>query len=74
VGLLSASEVGARIRKARRKRKLTQQQLAKRIGRPQSCVSLYERGLSSPSIEVREQIALALALPPESLVLSRRAS
>lgn len=61
-------ELGPRIAHARRARGLTQEQLAKLIGRPKNSVSDWERGERVPSIEVIAEIADALRVSIDDLV------
>jgi transcriptional regulator with XRE-family HTH domain len=53
----------ARVRGIRRKRGLTQQQLAERIERSTNAVSALERGVSLPTFETIERLAEALDTP-----------
>jgi transcriptional regulator with XRE-family HTH domain len=55
--------VALRIRTIRKRRGLTQDQLAERIGRTGDAISQLERGLSLPSFETLERLALALDSP-----------
>lgn len=52
--------IGNRIRRARKKEKMTQKELAERIGRTANAVSMYERGLVSIPKPVLDQIAFVL--------------
>ena len=52
--------VGRRIAKIRKDKKLTQQQLAKRSGLPQSHISRLEGGVHSPALKSLQKIARAL--------------
>lgn len=47
---------------ARRRAGLTQQQLADRLGRPQSTVARWERGVQAPSIDTTREIVRACGL------------
>lgn len=53
---------GELIVEARRRAGLTQQQLADRIGRPQSTVARWERGVQAPSIDTTREIVRACGL------------
>ena len=61
-------ELGPRIAHARRVRGLTQEQLAKLIGRPKNSVSDWERDRRVPSIDVIAEIADALRVSIDDLV------
>lgn len=58
---------GARIRAARAKRRLTQEQVATRAGVSRSLLSAVERGESGMSAQVYNRIADALAIPMSDL-------
>jgi transcriptional regulator with XRE-family HTH domain len=60
--------VGARIRKARVARGVTQSQLAERIGVEPETVSRYERGLIPLSLSQLHQVAVALDIGAEALI------
>lgn len=47
---------------ARRRAGLTQQQLADRVGRPQSTIARWERGVQAPSIDTTREIVRACGL------------
>ena len=53
----------ARVKEIRRRRDLSQAQLAERIGRSVNAVSALERGASLPTFETLERLAEALATP-----------
>lgn len=55
--------VSLRIKTIRKRRRLTQDQLAEKIGRTGDAVSQLERGLSLPSFETLERLAQALDVP-----------
>ena len=55
--------VGLRIRAIRKQQKLTQDQLAERIGRSVEAISNLERGISHPSFETLEGLSEALDVP-----------
>ena len=55
--------VGARIRTIRKRRSLTQEDLAARIGRSVNSVSALERGLSKPAFDTLVRLASALEVP-----------
>ena len=59
--------VSARIREARTKAGLTQTQLAKSAGLPQSHISRLEKGKHSPSHLTLQKIAKALSIPIHQL-------
>ena len=53
----------ARVKEIRRKRRLTQQQLAEKIDRSTNAISSLERGVSLPTFETLERLAEALNVP-----------
>lgn len=57
------NELGARIRQARLGAKLTQDQLAKRLGVTRPTVTQWERGTTTPHARKLEELAKALGLP-----------
>ena len=61
--------VGACLADVRRRANLTQQELAKRLGKPQSFVSDYERG--QRRIDLMEFLFIARALKGEPLEIFR---
>jgi transcriptional regulator with XRE-family HTH domain len=63
------AEVGAALADARENAGLTQQQLAKRLRKPQSCVSNYERG--QRRIDVLELLRVVEALGGDPVGLFR---
>ncbi len=65
--MLDLKEIGANIRRARKAKKLTQAQLAERIGVTPSAVTQYERGDIRPEIEKVKAIAEALCIPEQDL-------
>lgn len=56
------------IRKARRDKKMTQEQLADQIGVKRAVVSKYETGVIEPSISQLEKIATVLQVPMSSFL------
>jgi transcriptional regulator with XRE-family HTH domain len=56
----SQEKLGKNIKKARKKAKVTQLQLAEKVKVHASYISRIERGVVNPSIEVVENIAKAL--------------
>ena len=60
--------IGTRVRGARRRQRLTQQQLAERIEKSVETVSNIERGHSWPSLETMEELATALRCPVAEFV------
>lgn len=58
-----------KIKKYRLKKKLTQAELAKKIGKSQICISLYETGRRNPDIYVAVKIAKALETTLDSIFL-----
>ena len=61
-------EFGNRLRKLRKDRKLTQQQLADLIGVKNSVISFYEVGERTPSPDVLRKMALALHVTADYLL------
>jgi transcriptional regulator with XRE-family HTH domain len=59
----SAGCVGRRIRAIRKRRGLTQEQLAARIERSAETVSALERGRNMPTLGILRRLAVALDVP-----------
>lgn len=59
--------LGARIKELRKKRGLTQDQLAEKVGLATRYISLIEVGRSSPSLESIDSIACALEVELKAL-------
>ena len=57
----------ARVKEIRRRRGLTQAQLAERIGRSVNAISALERGVSLPNFETLERLADALGISVRDL-------
>ena len=53
-------EIGQSIQEARKKAKLTQKELAEKVGIATITVQQYERGVRTPQIETLQKIAQAL--------------
>lgn len=62
------SGIGPRIRQARKQKKLTQSELAHRIGVEQNTISQYESGKREPRLKVIHNIAKATEVPLSSLL------
>ena len=62
-GMESLSAIGARVRSFRKRRGLTQEELAGRIGRSAEALSVLERGRSTPTLPVLERLAKELEVP-----------
>lgn len=62
------SEIGARIRAARRDAGLTQAELAERSGLNRSFLGAMERGVRNSSLETLFEVAKALKVEAQSLV------
>lgn len=60
---MDAKKLGKKIKLARVELDLTQTQFAKRIATKQKSISLYETGLSVPSVETLMKISKALKKP-----------
>jgi len=71
-GSTFAAELGARLRAARDKRGLTQQQLADRLSSFKSKISQYESGVVVPEAETLAALAEALETSLDELVLGRK--
>jgi transcriptional regulator with XRE-family HTH domain len=63
-----AENLGARLRTARTRRGLTQQQLAERVGLSIESISRAERGVITPTIWTLKDLAKALSIPLLDLV------
>ena len=61
-------EFGSRLRKLRKERNLTQEQLASLIGVKNSVISFYEVGERLPSPDVLRKLALALHVSTDYLL------
>ena len=72
----SVAPIAAALKAARQARKLTQRELGKKIGTPQSHISTIEAGrvdlTTSSLIELARALELELVLVPRSLVLAIR--
>lgn len=55
--------VGARVQVARKRRRLTQEQLALQVGRTPESISNIERGRYVPSVETLADLSSALQIP-----------
>jgi len=62
-----SSNLGKLIRKARRMRDLTQEEVAQMAGISRSLVASIETGISTPSLATLKKIALALDIPSSEL-------
>lgn len=54
--------IGARIREARIRLNLTQEELASRVGVTKSAIANYENGVSTPKVEILYALMRALAV------------
>ena len=66
--------VGEEIKKARLKKKLSQRQLARKIGKTGQFISLIEKGENNPSLETLITIAVALDVSIEELISTPEAT
>jgi len=66
--------IGTNIRKLRKEKKLTQEQLAKKIGITSFHLLGLEKGNRTPSIKLLEKIAVALEVPPYFLLIEPEGS
>lgn len=64
------SDFKQNLRKARKSRKMTQEELAKKIGASSQVISNLERGYTNPRGKDIEKIAKALNYPVNSLISS----
>ena len=62
-------KMGNRIRETRNRMKLTQEQLAEMIGSDRAIISRLENGYTNCSIEYFVNVANALGVSPESLLM-----
>ncbi|APH15014.1 XRE family transcriptional regulator [Clostridium sporogenes] len=60
---------GAKIKLERKKKGLTQKQLAKQLGKSESIIRKYESGNVIPSIEMYEKIANILDVPIDKIMV-----
>ncbi|WP_076170661.1 helix-turn-helix domain-containing protein [Clostridium botulinum] len=60
---------GAKIKLERKKKGITQKQLAKKLGKSESIIRKYESGNVIPSIEMYEQIADILDVPIDKIIV-----
>jgi len=65
---VNSIEIGKNIKMQRKNKKLTQQELAERIGRTESSIRKYEKGLVQIPIDLLEQIASILEVSPFELM------
>ncbi|OGW75365.1 MAG: hypothetical protein A2Z72_06920 [Omnitrophica bacterium RBG_13_46_9] len=65
---MSGEEIGNRIKKIRKTKKITQSELAKNTGILRANISRLEKGKHSPNLETLEKIADALGIPVSNLV------
>ena len=68
------SKIGEKIRTARKRANLSQQELAERIHINRSYLSIVEKGKSSPTYEFLEKVADGLKIGVEDLVLGKELS
>lgn len=62
------SDIGDRIKKARRSENLTQAQLGARCGMADSAIRRYESGRGNPTLDTIQRIANALGVPAGELL------
>ena len=63
-----AQKIGKKIRLARKKNKLTQEEVAEKVGVHISTLGRIERGESNPPIQTINKIAQALKVKPKELL------
>ena len=61
-------EIGSRIRKQRKERGLTQEQLAKTIGVTKNRISNWEQGINRPDADILAALCKALNVSPSVLL------
>lgn len=59
------NEMGKKIKELRIKKKLTQLQLAEKLGLAESTISLYESGVRKPSVKVIKKLSDTLSINPD---------
>jgi transcriptional regulator with XRE-family HTH domain len=64
-------QLGLRVRAYRLERRLTQEQLAEKLGRAVETISNLERGISTPSDATLHRLARALEVSVEDLLVER---
>src|SRR5258708_32838527 len=64
-------QLGLRVRAYRLERRLTQEQLAEKLGRAVETISNLERGISTPSDATLDRLARALDVSIDDLLLDR---
>ena len=64
--------IGAKLRAAREKLGLSQEDVAERAGVDRTYISILERGLKSPTLETMEKICAALGTLPERVIEAAR--
>jgi len=55
-------KLGKRVRKTRRDRKMTQEDLAEKVGLHYTTISRIERGISNPPVQTIDKISKALKI------------
>lgn len=73
-GMTVAQQIGITIRRLRKERKLSQQQLAAAMGTARPYISRLERGLVDPSLQTLDRAAFALGVGLADLLLALRSS
>lgn len=66
--------LGRRLKALRRLKRITQQELAAKLGLSPTLLSNIERGLKKPSPQLLERIALALDVEKEELFIIRESA
>jgi len=61
--------IGQAIKELRRRRKIRQQNLAKQVGISQSYLSLVEKGLREPGLDLVGKVAMQLKVPQQLILL-----
>lgn len=66
---MNIQEIGKRIKISRKNAGLTQEELARKIGKTESSIRKYEKGLTQIPFDVLESIAQALNVSPYDLTM-----
>jgi transcriptional regulator with XRE-family HTH domain len=63
-----ARQIGHAIAAARRERRMTQDELRRRLGNSKNAVSNWERGVSAPTVQSIRELCRVLRVTPERLL------
>lgn len=70
--IVDANAIGSRIKRSRKLKGLTQEQLAEQIGYSKNYLSTVERGKSIPTIEFLFKLCTALRETPDYFLIGKR--